>query len=59
MTVESRGLQTTQDFLDETVSGVLGMAWPVLSKTNSTTLWKSLQDSGKLPSPEMGTCKPL
>ncbi|KAH8835841.1 aspartic peptidase domain-containing protein [Flagelloscypha sp. PMI_526] len=50
--------QSSQDILDETVSGVLGLAWPILSGTNSTTLWKGLYEAGKLTSPEMGVWFP-
>lgn len=44
--------QTTSSLLDGSLSGILGLAFPAISSTQSTPLWLALADDGQLDASE-------
>lgn len=44
--------QTTANLLSGTMTGIMGLAFPAISSTDSTPFWKSLSDSGQFTTKE-------
>lgn len=44
---------TTQGFLDGSMSGILGLAFQAIAATKSTPFWQALANGGQLTAPEM------
>ncbi|KAF8893589.1 aspartic peptidase domain-containing protein [Infundibulicybe gibba] len=45
--------QTSQDLVDDPVSGIMGLAFNGISSTHSTPFWQALASGGQLTAPEM------
>ncbi|KAF9455232.1 aspartic peptidase domain-containing protein, partial [Collybia nuda] len=45
--------QTSQGFLDGSMSGILGLAFQGIAATKSTPFWQTLADNGTLTTPDM------